>query len=83
MTPNVAAFLRPRSRESLGIDLLGLLLVSNQGVALERLPLLPALASRLGLGTLGIHLLLEGLLTSLLSLGTVDLESIVSICIRG
>jgi hypothetical protein len=47
--------------------------VSEELVALLQDPLLSPLAGSLGLGTLGIHLLLEDALTSLLGLGLVDL----------
>ena len=54
--------------------LLGRLLVlTQQGVPLRRLPLLLPLAGSLGASTLGVHLLLDLLLASLLGLGTVDL----------
>ena len=49
------------------------LLLGQHGVPLRRHPLLLALASSLVLRTLGVHLLLEPVLTGLLSLGTVDL----------
>ena len=53
--------------------LFGLLLLAGQGVPLRRLPLLLPLPSGLGAGTLGVHLLLDLPLASLLCLGTVDL----------
>ena len=49
------------------------LLLAKHGLPLRRRSLLLALAGGLGLRTLGVHLLLELLLTSLLGLGTVDL----------
>lgn len=50
-----------------------LLTLTHQGIPLGSDSLLLALAGSLGLGALGVHLLLEGSLTGLLSLGTVDL----------
>ena len=56
--------------------LLGLLVVAtSQGIALRLHTLLSSLAGRLGLRTLGIHLLLENSLTLLLGLGLVDLRA--------
>lgn len=52
-----------------------LLVIRQQGVSLRRHSLQLALTSGLGLGTLSIHLILERLLTLLLGLGTVDLNS--------
>lgn len=52
-----------------------LLQTLHQGVPLRRLSLDLALASSLGLRTLGVHLLLELPLTGLLGLGAVDLET--------
>lgn len=49
-----------------------------QSILLRRRPLQLALASSLGPGTLGIHLLLEQPLALLLGLGTVDLQVQVS-----
>lgn len=49
------------------------LLVGQQSGPLGALSLQLALAGSLGLRTLGIHLLLEGLLAELLGLGTVNL----------
>lgn len=51
-----------------------LLVIRQQGISLCRHSLHLALTSGLGLGTLGIHLILERLLTLLLGLGTVDLN---------
>ena len=51
------------------------LLLAKHGLPLRRRPLLLALASGLGLRTLGVHLLLKLLLTSLLGLGTVNLAN--------
>lgn len=51
----------------------GLLLVGQQGIPLRRRTLQLALAGSLGLGTLQVHLVLEGLLALLLGLGAVDL----------
>lgn len=55
------------------IHLFLLLQVAHQGVSLRRLSLDLALAGRLGLRTLGVHLLLQLSLAGLLSLGAVDL----------
>lgn len=52
-----------------------LLVLTHQSLPLGSLPLDLALTGSLGLGTLGIHLLLEDSLTLLLGLGTVDLEA--------
>lgn len=49
------------------------LLLAQQSISLCCHSLLLALACGLGLGTLGVHLLLELGLTGLLGLGTVDL----------
>ena len=54
-------------------NLLGFLLLAQQSIPLRRLPLLLALASGLGAGTLGVHLLLDLPLACLLGLGPVDL----------
>lgn len=51
-----------------------LLFLAGQSVPLGRLPLLLPLAGGLGLGTLGVHLLLEQPLALLLGLGTVNLR---------
>ena len=52
----------------------GLLLdVRHEGIPLGHDALLSSLAGSLGLGTFGIHLLLEDTLTVFLSLGLVDL----------
>ena len=50
-----------------------LLVVGSESESLLLDTLLSALAGGLGLGTLGVHLLLEDPLTCLLSLGLVDL----------
>jgi hypothetical protein len=50
-----------------------LLKITHQGIPLGNDSLLLTLTGSLGLGTLGVHLLLEGLLTGLLSLGTMNL----------
>ena len=52
---------------------LGLLLLGGESVSLLLDTLVAALAGGLGLGTLGVHLLLELGLTSLLGLSLVDL----------
>lgn len=51
-----------------------LLFFAGQGISLGGLPLQLALASSLVLRPLGVHLLLDSALTSLLGLGTVDLR---------
>ena len=51
-----------------------LLVADHQSISLRRHPLQLALTSGLGLGTLGVHLVLQSLLTLLLGLGTVDLK---------
>ena len=51
-----------------------LLLFAGQGISLGGLPLQLALASSLVLRPLGVHLLLDSALTSLLGLGTVNLK---------
>jgi hypothetical protein len=56
--------------------------VSEKLVALLLDPLLSPLAGSLGLGTLGIHLLLEDALTGLLGLGLVDLDSLSALVPR-
>lgn len=53
---------------------MGLLVIRQQGISLCRHSLHLALTSGLGLGTLGVHLVLECLLTLLLGLGTVNLD---------
>lgn len=50
-----------------------LLLLASKSVPLRREALLSPLACSLGLGTLGIHLLLDNVLASLLGLGLVNL----------
>jgi len=65
-------------------DLLGFLLqIAHHGTPLGRRPLHLSLASRLGLGTLGIHLLLEQSLTLLLGLGSVDVFHQRSLVLKG
>lgn len=68
---NMSVFFHSRHHPS---NLLGLLLLAGESVALGSLALELALASGLGAGTLGVHLLLDGLLASLLGLGTVNLQ---------
>lgn len=55
-------------------DIHSLLLVAQLSLALLLDTLLPPLASRLGLRTLGVHLLLDDPLAGLLGLGLVDLR---------
>lgn len=52
------------------------LLLGHKSLPLGRDTLLPPLAGSLGLGTLGVHLLLEDPLTLLLGLGLVDLQKV-------
>ena len=62
------------------LDLLGsLLLLALDGSTLVLDALLSPLAGGLGLRTLGVHLRLEFLLTRLLGLGLVDLQSEASV----
>lgn len=51
-----------------------LLVIRQQGISLCRHSLQLALTGSLGLRTLGVHLILKGLLTLLLGLGTVNLK---------
>jgi len=64
-------------------NLLGLLLLADESVALGSLALELALASGLGTGTLGVHLLLDGLLASLLGLGTVNVLNEGTLVLEG
>jgi hypothetical protein len=57
---------------------LGLLFVTELGTLLGNHSLLLSLTGSLGLRTLGIHLLLQDSLTSLLGLGSVDLLPVSS-----
>lgn len=50
------------------------LLLRQHGISLSSDSLQLALTGSLGLGTLGVHLVLDGLLTGLLSLGAVNLH---------
>jgi hypothetical protein len=56
-----------------------ILILSGEGVALLLHTLLSPLTGSLGLRTLGVHLRLEFLLTRLLGLGLVDLQSEASV----